>query len=127
MLTARRIHRLAVLCALACALLGLTLTGTAAAQQGQDARTAAALAQERYYMGETAKTDAATSPAQAQERYYSSYGAPAPLALEQPVVPSDKTPWPAIALSIAAALAIVAVSATQLRRLRRRRGARALA
>jgi hypothetical protein len=130
MLTARRIHRPAVLCALACALLGSTLTGTAAAQPTNDTRTAAALAQERYYSsyGKPVTIDARTAAALAQERYYSSYGEPEPLALPQTAAPSNETPWPAIALSIVAALVIVAVSATQLRRLRvRRRAARALA
>jgi hypothetical protein len=56
-----------------------------------------------------------------------SYGEPEPLALPQPSATSDETPWLPIALSIAGVLAIVAVSVTQLRRLRvRRRAARAV-
>jgi hypothetical protein len=130
MLTARRIHRPAVLCALACALLGSTLTGTAAGQPANHTRTAAAIAQEGYYSsyGKPVTIDARSAAGQAQERYYSSYGEAEPLTLPQPGVPSDQTPWPAIAMAIAAALTIVAVSANQLRRFRiRRRGARAVA
>jgi hypothetical protein len=84
-----------------------------------------ALAQERYYMGSEPREPIAAT---AQERYYSSYGEPEPLTLPQPAAPPDETPWLRIGLSIAAALAIVAFSTIQLRRLRhRRRAARALA
>lgn len=72
------------------------------------------LAPERYYMSyEPLPT--------AEERYYSSYGDPAPLPRDDP----DEAYWLAIALSIAGALSIVAVSATQAKRIRvRRRTAR---
>jgi hypothetical protein len=127
MFTARRIHRPAILCALACALL-LPATSGAAAGQPSQGRHAAALAQERYYSSyaEPQPLDAATSAALAQERQYSSYGEPKPLAPSQSPAPSDNAPWLAIALAIAAALTIAAASATQLRRLgiRRRRAAR---
>jgi hypothetical protein len=85
-----------------------------------DSRDAAASAraQERHY---TSYGDPATSAALAQERYLTSYGEPEPLTRPQAPAPSDDTPWLPIALSIAAALAIVAASATQLRRLRSRR------
>jgi hypothetical protein len=43
--------------------------------------------------------------------------------LPRPSAPSDETPWLPIALSIALALAVVAASATLLRRLRVRRRA----
>ena len=86
-----------------------------------------ALAQERYYMsyGKSTATDDNVTPAAdsalAQERYYMSYGEPEPLTRSQSPVPSADTPWLPIALSITAALVIVATSATQLRRLRLRR------
>ena len=100
------------------------------------AQSAAALAQERYYSSydDTGTIDDGTSAARsaaalAQERYYSSYddaetiGAyaePEPLTVAQSPAPSDDTPWLPLALS-AVALAIVAASATQVRRLRLRR------
>jgi hypothetical protein len=127
MSTARRMHRPAILCALACALLLPATSGAAAGQPNQE-RQAAALAQERYYSSyaEPQPIDAATSDALAQERQYSSYGQPQPLAPPQSPAPSDDTPWLAIALSIAAAVAIAAASATRLRQhgIRRRRAAR---
>lgn len=71
------------------------------------------------------KTPADVTAALAQERYYSSYGDPEPLSLPQPTAPYDETPWLPIAAFIAIALAIVAATATQLRRVRiRRRAAR---
>ena len=60
------------------------------------------------------------SPAEAQAAYYSSYGAPQSQPAPAPV-PSDGTPWLAIAASIAGALLIVGVSTTQAHRLRVRR------
>ena len=72
--------------------------------------------------GKSTATDDNVTPAAdsalAQERYYMSYGEPEPLTRP---LPSDDTPWLPIALSITAALVIVATSATPLRRLRRRR------
>jgi hypothetical protein len=130
MSTARCIHRSAVLCALACALLVSVMSGAAAARTNADTQASAALAQERYYSsyGEPETPDAGTSAALAQERYYSSYGEPEPLTLPQPSAPSDKTPWLPIALSVAIVMLIVAMSTTLLRRLRvRRRAARATA
>jgi hypothetical protein len=150
--TARRINRPAIVCALACALLASATSGTAAARPNQHTHASAALAQERYYSsygtpqpsaaareraalaqeryyssyGAPRPSAAGTFAALAQERYYSSYRNPAPLTAPQPPAPSDDTPWLLIGLSIAAALAIAATSATQLRRLRirRRRAAR---
>ena len=130
MSTASRIHRPAVLCALACALLVFAINGTAIAATNANRQASAALAQERYYSsyGETETADAGTAAALAQERYYSSYGEPAPLTLPQPPAPPDETPWLPIALSIAIALGIVALTATLLRRIRiRRRAARVTA
>jgi hypothetical protein len=60
-----------------------------------------------------------TSPTLAQERYLGSYGAPRPLSA--PPAPSDETPWLLIWLSLTGALAIVAATATQRRRVRVRR------
>jgi hypothetical protein len=123
--TARRIHRPTILCALACALLVTSISGTAAARPHHEAQAGAALAQERYYSSyaEPRPTDAGTSAARAQERYYSSYGEPAPLIVSQPPAPAADTPWLAIALAVAAALGVAAASATGLRRLRIRRRA----
>jgi hypothetical protein len=59
--------------------------------------------------------DTRTSAALAQEHYYSSYRDPESLTLPRPSAPSDQTPWPAIAASIAIALASVATTATQVR------------
>ena len=118
MVTIRWIRRAAVVSAVVCASLTLGLSGVALA--GPIER---ALAQEQSYMG-GGKPD--SSAAIAQERYYSSYGEPEPLTLPQPADPPDHTPWLAIGLSLAAAVATIALSATQLRRLRhRRRTARA--
>jgi hypothetical protein len=99
-----RTRRPAIICALACALLASAIGDAAAARANEQTRSAAALA---------------------QERYYSSYGEPEALSPRQSPVPSDDTPWLATALSVAVALAVVAASATQFRRLRvRRRAAR---
>jgi hypothetical protein len=104
-----RLRRPARLCAIACALLVPATTGTAAA-------AADPLAQERYYQSYQ------PPDVSAQEQYYSSYGEPEPLIPS----PSDDTPWLLIAVSITGALTAVAVSVTQLRRvrIRRRRAAR---
>jgi hypothetical protein len=114
---ATRTHR-TMICAIVCALLVSALSGVAPASANQ--RTQAALAQERYYSSysEPKPTDTRVAAALAQERYYSSYGAPEPLTVGQSPAPSDDTPWLPIALSVAAALAIVAASATLARRLR---------
>jgi hypothetical protein len=120
-------HRRTIICAIVCALLASALTGVAHARANERTHAAAALAQERYYSSYTGPVtpDSGTSAADAQERYYSSYGEPEPLTVAQSPEPSDDTPWAAIALSAALALAIVAASTTLARRLRiRRRAAR---
>jgi hypothetical protein len=118
MFSIRCIRRAAIVSAFVCASLTSCLSGVALAGPVERA-----LAQEQYYMGGGNPDSGA---AITQERYYSSYGEPEPLTLPQPAVPSDHTPWLAIGLSLAAALATIALSATQLRRLRhRRRTARA--
>jgi hypothetical protein len=101
----RRFRRPARLCAITCALLMLP------AALGAAVAAADPLAQERYY--------ASYQPpdVSAQEQYYSSYGEPEPL----PSNSSNDTPWMPIVLSIAGTLAVGAVSATQLRRVRVRR------
>jgi hypothetical protein len=128
MCSARRIHRPAILCALACTLLVSATNASAASRPNEEPQASPALAQERYYSSYDGPKpiDSGTSAALAQERHYSSYGEPEPLSQPQSPPPTDDTPWLPIALSIAAAVAIVAASATQLRRLRvrRRRGAR---
>jgi hypothetical protein len=122
---ASRTHSRTIICAIACALLAPALTGVAPATANERTQTAGALAQERYYSsyGEPEAIDAATAAAEAQERYYSSYGEPQPRTVAQPPAPSDDTPWLPIALSVAAALAIVAAGATLARRPRIRRRA----
>jgi hypothetical protein len=109
------LRRPAQLLAIACAL--LVPAGSAYAADDP------LLATERYYMS-FAPADEPQGLA-AQEQYYSSYGDPKPLTAPQSPSPSREAPWIAISLSLAGALAIVAVSATQLRRLhvRRRRAA----
>jgi hypothetical protein len=108
--TTSHLRRPARLLAIACALLVPAGAANAAADP---------LAPERYYMS-FAPADEPQGPA-AQEQYYSSYGDPKPLSAPQSPPPSNDTPWIALTLSIAGALAIVAVSATQLRRIRVRR------
>jgi hypothetical protein len=123
--TVRRTHRPAIVCALACALLAAAISGPAAAGAQSRAQTGSALAQERYYSSYGAPQPSAAA---AQERYYSSYGEPEPLTLRNSPAPSDETPWLPIALSAAIAVAFLAASAAQLRRLRiRRRAARVAA
>ena len=127
---ASRTHRRTVICAILCALLASALASVAPAGANERTQLAGALAQERYYSsyGAPETTDAGTSAANAQERYYSSYGEPAPPTVAQSPEPSDDTPWLPIALSVSAALAIVALSAALARRLRiRRRAARVTA
>jgi hypothetical protein len=104
-----------ILCALACALL---LPATSAAEPSKS-EIERALAQERYYMGQPQPTEAEL----AQERYYSSYGEPAALNLPQAPAAKSGTPWLLIALSVAAAATVVALSSARLRRLRVRRRA----
>ena len=83
----------------------------AAVETAPEAATEAdLLALERYYMSHE-------PPPTAEERYYASYGDPAPLPRDDP----DEASWLPIALSIAGALSIVAVSATQAKRVRVRR------
>jgi hypothetical protein len=118
-----------IICAIVCALLASALAGVAPATADERTQEAAALAQERYYSSynEPETVGARTSAAEAQERYYSSYGEPEPLTVAQSPEPSDDTPWLPIALSVAIALATVAVSATLARRLHiRRRAARVI-
>jgi hypothetical protein len=113
---AHRLERSVALCALVCAVL-MTSAGVALAASDLAAGPNPH-AQERYY---SSYGTADTSAPLAQERYLGSYGEPQSLSPPQSQVPSDDTPWLAIALSIAGALVIVAASAMQLRRLRLRR------
>jgi hypothetical protein len=113
--TIHRLRRPAQLCAIACLLLVPAMCGAAIA-------AAHPRAEERYYSSYEIPD---SSPAQAVEQYYSSYGDPEPLSPSHSPAPSD-APWLPITLSIAGALAIVAASTTQFRRvrIRRRRAAR---
>ena len=97
-------HRITCIAALALAV--LAFGGPVAAAQ-QDLRSP--------------DTRDAASAALAPERYFSSYGAPEPVTRTQSPAPSDGTPWLPIALSAGAALAVIALSSTQLRRVRTRR------
>jgi hypothetical protein len=124
--TALRSHRAAIVCAVACALLGFSIGAPSAVSANADPPAASALAQERYYS--SYGTPQQSAAAVAQERYYSSYGQPEPLTLTQSPAASHDTPWLPIALSLAIVLTLAVASATQLRRLRtRHRGARAAA
>jgi hypothetical protein len=107
----QHLRRPAGLCAIVCALLMPAVSGAAVPEADQ-------LAPERYYMSHG-------TPPTAEERYYASYGSPEPLPRDEP----NQAPWLPITLSIAGALSLVAVSATQLKRVhvRRRRPARTAA
>ena len=131
MSNASRVRRSVALGALACALLGSTTGGVAAAQPHDDAAIARALAQERYYdpdaQHESTPTGSDDSPRltavqlRALERHYSTYGEPEPIAASSAPEPGDGTPWLAIALTAAVALAAASVAAIHRRRLRLRR------
>jgi hypothetical protein len=74
---------------------------------------------------QTASKQTQSAGALAHERYSSSYGEREPPTVAQSPAPSDHTPWLPIALSDAVALASVAASTTEVRKLRiRRRAAR---
>jgi hypothetical protein len=150
--TAHSIRRPTIVTALAVALLGVPLSGPAAARPADGPQTSSlagttsgarqdlrspdaidasrrikiALAMERYYQGAPGASEDA---AHATERYYQSYGEPEPLVAKAPApAPADDdAPLLPIALA-AAALAVVAASVTHVRRLRirRRRAAGAL-
>jgi hypothetical protein len=107
----RRLRRPAGLCAIACVLLVPGVSGAAV-------READPLAPERYYMSYE-------TPPTAEERYYASFAGLTPLPRDEP----NQAPWLPIAMSIAGALSLAAVSATQLKRVRvrRRRAARTAA
>ena len=117
----RHLRRPVGLGAIACALLVSLPSGAAVAAADP---LQAERSQERYYSsyGRPDRPEAAL----AQERYLSSYAEPKALTPPQSPAASDATPWLPISLSIAGALAILAASATQARRVRiRRRAARA--
>ena len=101
----------------------LAIPPSASATQPQSAskqtQSVGALAHERYYSsyGEPDTIDAGTSAAQTQERYYSSHGKREPPTVAQSPAPSNHTPRLPIALSVAVALAIVAASTTEVRKL----------
>jgi hypothetical protein len=129
--TAHSIRRPTIVTALALTLLGITMTGPAAAQPvdiHDGLRTSSLAGTTSTPRQDLRSPDALDAARQneielAIERYYQSYGEPEPLPVaEAPApVPSDDTPWLPIGLAAAAALAIVAASATHLRRLRIRR------
>jgi hypothetical protein len=133
-----RTHRRTVIAATVCALFASILTGVAPAGAETKAASTSAWLERGYPAYPTPeRIDPAIAAALAQERYYSSYGeverrtvprSPHDTRPAHDTQPADDTPWLPIALSMAAALAIVAASATQARRLRiRRRAARVTA
>jgi hypothetical protein len=86
-MSATRTYRTIALAALAC----LALSGQALAVPADNGR------------------HSESTGALAQEQYYSSYATPEPLNVAPAPAPSNDTPWLAIALSVAALLAIVAI------------------
>jgi hypothetical protein len=136
----RHIHRSAIACGI---VLTLAVPGTALAQQdlrSPDARDAAVTHKQAAPAQDLRNPDTrdpaqldmrasvATALAQersdaalAQERSYSSYGKPEPVAAAHAPAAPDDSHWLTIALSIAAVLAVVALSVMTLRRLRLRR------
>ena len=114
MSTIARIRTTAVLLAVACAVL---VPGGAAFAADEPP------AQEQYYSSYATPDE---SQALAREAYYSSYGEPQWPALSDSQAPADDAPW-LIGLALAGTLVVVAVTATQARRLRfrRRQAARA--
>jgi hypothetical protein len=104
----RRLRRPAPLCAIACALL-VPAASHAADPQSHD----------RYFIAE-----GFGAPARAPdpyEQYLASYGQPEPLSAHKRTPPSNDSDWPAIALSVAGAVAIAGASSAQFRRVRVRR------
>jgi hypothetical protein len=111
----------AVLCVIACALLGATFSATAGAAD----RVAAARAQARYHasFGQELSPADKVAAARAQGRYYASFRHSKPLA--PPQSHSGETPWVLTLIGLAIALLIVGAVTIEVRRLGvRRRAAR---
>ena len=106
MSVSRCLRRPAPLCAIACALLA------PAASAAVDP-----LSHDRYFIAE-GHTARAPEP---YEQYLASYGQPQPLSAHKRTSPSNDSDWPAIALSVAGAVAIAGASSAQFRRVRVRR------
>ena len=128
MFTSHPLRRSTVVTALALALLGVTLSGPAAARVPVELQTsslAGTTSTPRQDLRSPDAIDAARQDkvALAMERYSKSYGKPKPLfAKAQAHAPAHHdTPVLPIGIALAAALAVIAASATHLRRLRLRR------
>lgn len=120
MLANRPISRAAVLCLIACALLGALFSGTAAA-----AHRFTAAPQARYYasFGQEAPPIDKVAAARAQGRYYASFRHQKPLT--PPRSHSGETPWLLPVIGVAIALLVAATVMILVRRPGvRRRGAR---
>ena len=124
-----RLRRSAILGAVACALLAATTSAVAAAQPSDDAHCRVQLgaglpfvpcSQHESNLGPSADSPRLIA-AQAHERYYTSYGTPESIVTARPPTTADDSHWLTVALSIAAALVVVARSALGLRRMRIRR------
>jgi hypothetical protein len=100
----RRLRRPAPLCAIACALLAPAASAAVDPQP-----------HDRYFIAE------GSSAPEPYEQYLASYGQPQPLSAHKRTPPSTDSDWPAIALSVAGAIAIAGASSAQLRRVRVRR------
>jgi hypothetical protein len=115
MLSNRHISRTAVLCVVACALLGATLSGTAVAQPTAP--------QARYYasFGQDAPPIDKVDAAAAQGRYYASFRHSEPLT--PPRTQSGETGWVLPLIGLAIVLLIAAAVTIEVRRLGVRRRA----
>lgn len=131
MFTSHPIRRPILVTALALALLGVTMSGPAAAQPTdihdgwETSSLAGTTSTPRQDLRSPDAIDAARQDdvALAMERYYQSYGEPEPLVAKAPAPAptNDDAPLLPIAIAVAATLAVVAAGATHLRRLRLRR------
>jgi hypothetical protein len=137
MVTAPRILRIAI----ACALLATAMSTAASARPLQDLRSpdardaaqtsslAGTISHTRQDLRSPDSRDAARAEeiALAQERYDASYREPEPPVVAQSPAPSDDSPWLPVALFVAAAFAVIAASAVGVGRvrIRRRRAAQA--
>jgi hypothetical protein len=136
-LHSRNIHRKSIACGIALTLL-VPATSAAGGQdlRSPDARDAATrhkVATAPVASGQDLRSPDARDAARSTEiavalrRYYSSHPEPAPVAAAPSTGTSHDSRWLTIALSVAATLAVVAISSTGLRRLRIRRRRAAVA
>jgi hypothetical protein len=128
--TAHHIRRPTVVTALALALLATTMAGPAAARPNDELPTSSLAGTTDSTPRQDLRSPDAIDAARqneielAIERYYQSYGEPEPLPVAQapaPVPADDDAPWLPIGVVAVVTLAVVAASATHVRRLRIRR------